>query len=424
MYFLQPIWLAAMAGIVVPVVVHFWNDRRGKVLRIGSIALLEGASQRMAWSRRLSQWWLLLLRCALVMALALLLAGPYWARPGGGKKGWVLVDTGVIAAYGGRVDSLVKMGWEKHVLEGMDYWRAFRTADGMAPGGVEFYIFSSGLAGRFMGERPHTNRVVHWDIYAPGDSVFQWTEKAWSVAADSARVMTGVTRATGSMYRYETVAMKSDTSTLYYTIYTDEAYKQDGRYLEAALRAVQEFTHRRLRPGPGGWLFWLSSKPLPVVTGFSAIWQYGTGKEKKEDTWMESTALYKETTGQERGGEAVWKDGYGRGVLVREGQTFHFYSRLNPDWGELVWSRQFPALLARMLFGEEGPGTRDLRMIDAAQLTPVRRRGGAESVDGFGETEVEGVRAPGANGAIDLGPASWILIFLLFILERWLSGKE
>src|SRR5260221_1699847 len=139
---------------------------------------------------------------------------------------------------------------------------------------------------------------------------------------------------------------------------------------------------------------------------------------------MESTAVYKETTGQERGGEAVWKDGYGRGVLVREGQTFHFYSRLNPDWGELVWSRQFPALLARMLFGEEGPGTRDLRMIDAAQLTPVRRRGGAESVDGFGETEVEGVRAPGANGAIDLGPASWILIFLLFILERWLSGKE
>src|SRR5260221_14711101 len=110
---------------------------------------------------------------------------------------------------------------------------------------------------------------------------------------------------------------------------------------------------------------------------------------------MESTAVYKETTGQERGGEAVWKDGYGRGVLGRGGQTFHFYSRLNPDWGELVWSRQFPAFLARMLFGEEGPGTRDWRMIDAAKLTPVRRRGDGESVCGFGVSGGEGVRAPG-----------------------------
>ena len=89
---------------------------------------------------------------------------------------------------------------------------------------------------------------------------------------------------------------------------------------------------------------------------------------------MEGTELYKEIMAP-RDGEVVWKDGYGRGVLVREGDIFNFYSRLNPDWGELVWSRQFPALLARVLFGEEGPGARDLRMMDAAQVVPVRRAG-------------------------------------------------
>ena len=416
-----------MAGIVVPVAVHFWNDRRGKVLRIGSIVFLEGASQQMAWSRRLSQWWLLLVRCGLVMALALLLAGPYWVRRDSGKKGWVLVDSTAMTFYGGRVDSLVKAGWERHVLEGADYWRAFRGADRMAPGGMEFYIFSSGLAGRFVGGRPVTNRMVHWEICAPKDSVYQWTEKAWSVTTDSARVVTGVSRGTGSIFQFETVEMKADTGVLYYTIYTDDVYKQDGRYLAAALRAVQEFTHRRLRPGPGGWLFWLSSKPLPVGTGFSAIWQYGVGKEKKVDTWMEGVGLNKEIAGPEDGGEVVWKDGYGRGVLVRDSSTFHFYSRLDPDWGGLVWSRQFPVLLARMLFGSVGPGERDLRMIDAAQVAPVFRAGRVESAGGFLGTEIEGVKDPGASmgtGVIDLGPASWILIFLLFTLERWLSGKE
>ena len=61
-HLLEPIWLAAMAAISVPVAVHLWNDRRGKVLRIGSVALLSGVTKRLAWSRRITQWWLLLLR--------------------------------------------------------------------------------------------------------------------------------------------------------------------------------------------------------------------------------------------------------------------------------------------------------------------------------------------------------------------------
>ncbi len=423
MHFLQPIWLAAMAGIVLPVVIHFWNDRRGKVLRIGSINFLEGVSQRMAWSRRIPDWWLLLLRCLLVMALALLLAGPYWVRKDSGKKGWVLVDAGAMAVYGATIDSLVKLGWEKRELDSINYWNSFRAADRMAPAGVEFTVFSLGVGRRFTGVRPSTDRIVHWEVYAPKDSVDQWTEKVWSISADSARVISGVARTTGSIFHYETVAvkgengaMKADTGTLDLTIYMDAVYEQDGRYLEAALRAVQEFTHRRMSvvvtdnvPGGRGWLFWLSVKPLAPVKGFEKIWQYGRGSERRIETWMEGTELYKEIEGS--AGEAVWKDGYGRGVLVREGNTFSFYSRLNPDWGELVWSRQFPALLARMLFGEEGPGERDLRMMDVAQVAPVRRIGGE-------------VKDPGTMGLIDLGKVGWILILLLFILERWLSGRE
>jgi hypothetical protein len=47
LHLLQPIWLAAMAAISFPVAVHLWNDRRGKVLRIGSVALLSGVTQQL-----------------------------------------------------------------------------------------------------------------------------------------------------------------------------------------------------------------------------------------------------------------------------------------------------------------------------------------------------------------------------------------
>src|SRR5579872_4843154 len=113
MQFLNPIWLAAAAAIVVPVLLHLWNDRRGKVLQVGSVELLAGGRRRMAWRRRVSEWLLLVVRCLLLVALALLMAGPVRRFA---VKGWVL--------GGGRVaDSLVKAGWERHSFrDSANYW--------------------------------------------------------------------------------------------------------------------------------------------------------------------------------------------------------------------------------------------------------------------------------------------------------------
>src|ERR1700722_1164027 len=160
LFLLQPIWLAAMAAISVPVAVHLWNDRRGKGLRIGRVGLLAGATKRLAWSRRITQWWLLLLRCLLLLALAFLLAGPYWLSAGG--KGWVLVE-GSGGAYAPVIDSLVKAGYERHELGGGgNNWAGFREADSVALPGRDFYVFSTALAARFSGPRPTTGRAIHW----------------------------------------------------------------------------------------------------------------------------------------------------------------------------------------------------------------------------------------------------------------------
>jgi len=92
---LQPIWLFGIAGIIAPVVIHLWNNKQGRVLSIGSIDFLDKTSLRKARSRRISDWWLLVLRCLLLILLALLLAGPFWKRrPDVDKKGWVMVTNG------------------------------------------------------------------------------------------------------------------------------------------------------------------------------------------------------------------------------------------------------------------------------------------------------------------------------------------
>lgn len=405
-----------MAGILIPVIVHLWNDRRGKVLRIGSIALLTGSSRRLAWSRRLTQRVLLALRCLLAAALALLLAGPYWTRRAEGKKGWVLV-AGAGGQYRVMIDSLVRAGYREQALDSSgNYWEAFRHADKLAPAGTPFFVFTPGLADRFDGVRPVTGRMVHWQVYAPADKASRWVEAAWRITVDSITVLTGVSRSTATEWKKTTAGsrtgqyegVKVDEAPMSIVVHTDDAYRQDGKYLVAALKALAAVTGRKMRIASGGaggdWLFWLSARPLPPVTGFLHVWCYGQGKVETVDTWMEGTDLKKEIAGGR--GEAVWKDGYGRGILVRDSGIYRYYSRLDPAWGGLVWSAKLPVLLGELLMERREAGARDRRVLDPGQVEPVFRE---EAAANAGEDSGE---------RIDWRPAAWAIVFILFVLER------
>jgi hypothetical protein len=155
---------------------------------------------------------------------------------------------------------------------------------------------------------------------------------------------------------------------------------------------------------------------------------------------------------------------------------YHLFTRFDPDWSGLSWSRSFPVLLASLLFSEGGPrfsednpGTAiaaDRRVLDPEQITPLQGDAGAERqaaalrmltarVKGNDRAEMRKDWAGMTNdraemrkdwaemtndraemrkdwaemkmpprGATDLAPAAWLLIILLFILERVISyGK-
>jgi hypothetical protein len=426
-HLLEPIWLAAMAAISVPVAVHLWNDRSGKVLRIGSVALLSGASKRLAWTWRITEWWLLLLRCLLLVVLAFLLAGLYWTRLAPEGKGWVLVE-GDGGSFAPVIDSLVKAGYERHALGGGgNNWAGFREADSMALPGRSFYIFSTGLAGRFWGARPSTEREVHWDVYAPRDSVVRWVQRAWLLSADSILVLVGNSRATETVWQRRVVpvrpgrygelsvspggiaidsqaAVRVDTAAIRVRIVADGSYRTDGKYLEAAVKALRVVTRRKIVMGDGGWLFWLSARPVGG-NGYTRLWCYAQGAAIAVDTRMEGVRLMKEIAVLPAG-EPVWRDGFGRGVLQREGRVFRFYSRLDPNWGDLVWSGRLPDLLEGLMFGDEEAGALDRRVLDVAQIRPVK-----------GTTSM-GVRRMAGVERVDLRPALWVLALSIFLLER------
>ena len=431
-----------MAAVAIPLIIHLWNDRQGKTLLIGSIAFLDKSSRRQSRSPRISEWLLLILRCLLLLVLALLLSGPFWRKPPAvAAKGWVLLGDTTLASgsYKILIDSLLRSGYQRHALEvyrdggttdrdglaadheggtrdtstGPSWWAAFLAMDHRAPAGIPFYVFTDGRLVHFRGGRPSTDRVVHW--YLASDTAAAADNKitgAWTSGPDSITVLTLGSRPTGSSYSYHTetrggrqsLSMDSqtvivDTATLRVRIVADKKYNNDGGYLAAAIRALQKFTRRNIRVeiadsdkgGREDWVFWLSAAPLPASLAADHILVYQPGREIPVDSWVEGmdVAVSRIVEAVKEAGLPVWKDGFGKSLLnleERDGKKiFHFYSRFDPAWNGLVWSPRFPATMGSLLL-EDGsfPGAAfvnagdDRRVLDPQQVLPRKRRAGGE----------------------------------------------
>jgi len=522
-----------MAGILIPVIIHLWNNQQGKVLPVGSIAFLEKGSLRQSRTRRLSEWWLLLLRCLLLLLLALLLSEPFWQQVSekGKTKGWVLGVKEDLSrpVYQTLIDSLLKAGYQWHewptappgqkangaplpgsiansaALPGsrdrqrLSYWDLFRAADHEAPAGIPFYIFTSGVRSGFTGERPVTSRMVQWYTYPPTtDAATHWIGQAWLSSSDSIRVLTGSSLPTGNSYSVEALPAKVgsypgpdgtqtargefqvqhtnghlsvvldsqpavvvDTATLRIRIYADNKYYSDSRYLFAGLQALKQFTRRNMQISIDGslshpdWIFWLSSAPLPAGLTAPNILHYMAGREIPVDSWMEGNTgvavgrrVEPDTAGR-RGHQSIWNDGFGRPILSLEqasgNRIYHFYSHFDPEWNGLVWNPRFPVLLeelmtgpalsdrAASIAGDRAAASRDpasfafdRRVLDPEQIQPelipdITDHAAGEAAGMSAVGDLPAAQRMPSSSAIDLAPACWILLFLLFLAERILS---
>ena len=71
---------AAIAGVMLPILIHFFLRRKHRPVEWAAMALLKRALERTARTRQFDQWLLLIVRCALVLAAGLAIAGPLLKR--------------------------------------------------------------------------------------------------------------------------------------------------------------------------------------------------------------------------------------------------------------------------------------------------------------------------------------------------------
>ena len=485
MIFLHPIWFFALAAIGIPLAIHLWNIRKGKTLKVGSIALINAASQKRSLSRRLNDRLLLLLRCLLLILLAFVLSMPLWNRNNNlsKTKGWILIPRENIKEtyqkFKPKVDSLIKAGFELHYFNkafakadfskalsdtahnynsAASYWTLIQQLNGQVPQSLPIYICTSNNAYHFTGEKPEVSLNLHWQTYTPVDSASRWIAKAWLTNNGDIEILEGGSNPYGVAYKNYSirsgdqstniavhsengklsVGLKSsnesepvDTSSWRFSIYANKG-SPDAGYLKAALQSVIQFAKHKAVvkqyadesqiPPQQNWLFWLSIKPISKQLQYDNLFNYENGKISRSNSWIEAgasdpkVALYKTISAGDKS-FAVWEDGFGNPVLSSENQLgknrYHFYSRFDPAWNDLVWSDEFPKMLLKLIVGTatEPDAKYDKRTLSDQQIMPVNTNEHATSVGKV-------------TDHVDLSHYIWLLLALIFFTERWLAHKN
>jgi len=347
----------------------------------------------------------------------------------------------------------------------VSYWSLLQQLDRRALASLPVFLLTPDRLNKFSGNKPNIVLKLQWQTYTPVDSTLSRIERAWLTDSKDLYLVTATSTPMGTYYHGETVnpqalansgydlhinngraaislknasqpPVEIDTSALKIDIF-ERSDQQDAGYIKAALQTVSQFTRQHIIIKPYSktnngrikkdWLFWLSDQPVDqqIMDNYHNVLVYDSGKTTTVNTWIktgnagrQTLSMYKSIVPGTYIGEGIWFDGFGQPALTyepkEETMLYHFYSRFNPAWNELVWSADFPKIMLQLITPVNNAlndAIYDRRRIDKLQIMPNNIR----------ETNI----SVSSNKTItDITHYLWLFLAFVFILERWMSYKK
>lgn len=395
-----PLGLLALGALLAPLLLHLVRRPR-QVVRIGSLRPFE-ADPRAVRSLRWRDHLLLILRCALLAALALSLAGLRWQPTAPAPVRWLLLVPGT------SLDARGQAEWQRQLSSGaearwlapgfprvttttdppaagtetdVDVWSLLRELDARLPGGSQATVFGPTRATLFRGNRPVLAQVeVRWHV-VPGEA------EATPLSSGRVGLIAAPNRA------------------------------EDAQYLRAALMALgAAFVTNE----PPEWIFQLGNAVLPpdwkesVQRGARLVTDAPDSAPAVDVIrWFDAGGTrvplrrrVELARGIPAGRDSMGEPWYteeraGRGLHVRFALRFH------PDWSDWALGGAFPSWWREQLHAPSAP-----LEISPEQATPAyapAARGAAPLLPG--------------HGRVDLRGACWLLAVGLLVAERILDHR-
>ncbi|WP_336514412.1 BatA domain-containing protein [Pollutibacter soli] len=359
--FLQPQWLWATAAIAVPVLIHFWNVSKGRVLKIGSIAFIPASSRKSSNRLQLSELLLLMLRCLFILLISFFMAKPYLTNSSTEKKeaGWIIAGSDVyeqtISNHQALIDSLQRNGYvfrkwdtslsvmnqkkwsedlKNHNNEvAIKPWELVQLINKKAAKDFPVFIFSNNQLNLYHGKRPPSHAAIHWIFSQSPPRSTKYISGARLISEDSVDVVIA-TGTSGELNKTKdkisltnppsSYKIKTEADQIYLSyddnapviadtapgkmIIVDEPGKTDGKYLKAALEAIASTTGVRMEitsvttgqsiADHADWIFWLSEQIIPEEIKAKQVLVYASGEFIENNSVLQINGDYKSTGGE------------------------------------------------------------------------------------------------------------------------------
>jgi hypothetical protein len=232
---LNPAGLWALSAVLVPVAIHLWHKKQGRVVQVGSLRWLKAQQSRKLHSIRLNEPWLLMLRCLIIALAALAFAEPQWEHRGHmAPQEVVFISPEVLAsqqainAIRPTIDSLQQAGYGVKRFE-----EGFSEIDGLAsvsnadiqqiaasiphetlaqfiaeqtPPGSSVWLFTSDRRKSWKQQTAVIPASWNWiPVRLSADTT--WVQQAWLSGPDTLQVQFGYTDADSINYTLQAFAV-------------------------------------------------------------------------------------------------------------------------------------------------------------------------------------------------------------------------
>lgn len=275
MTFAHPAMLWALSGLAIPVAIHLLSRKEGRVIRIGSLRHLTDTDSSQFKSIRLNEVWLLLIRCLLIAAVVMMLAGlQVPAASSGNRIAWLEAGMNTATPASSWIDSLQADGYEIRYLPSPTDYRKLTATLASTPG-THLVISYNYLAGFHGAQEPLPNNV-QWMTLPPADqsqtmTLMQTADTAWvrqvSAQASQTSITTRITQPTR-----DSVVLKKP---MVIVVRYDAAQEQEASILLAALRALHQLYPALLTINAAAtqpdWRFDLRTTPADDTTAGNRV---------------------------------------------------------------------------------------------------------------------------------------------------------
>lgn len=258
--FTQAFMLWALAGLSIPIAIHFLSRKEGKVIRMGSIRHLEETTTQKFKGIRLNELLLLALRCLILAVFVLLLTGLLFFSATTGTTKWLLLEKGMEQDARLQIlrDSLEAQGFKTRLLS-----KGFPTLENSGEDSSSYYqlindlkkedlqtvwVVSYNKSNRFKGERPILPLHVQWISLPAAATTFE--VNSWISGQDSLYTRLGHSQedityfeTTQRKLSNEELASMSRPAPARITIVSGVDYVDDQRIIEAALKSIGDYQH-------------------------------------------------------------------------------------------------------------------------------------------------------------------------------------